>query len=773
GARGITAEALKALLNATAVASGSSAQAPAVAPQRPTLILLGRTEVPQDADADLADADFARLKDEAKAQLAAKGERVTPVAIEKAVAPRKARAEVARTLRAMRQAGATVEYHAVDASDADALARLLADVRARHGRVTGVLHAAGVEESKRLADKDEGAFDRAWRPKAEAAFALARLTEKDDLRFFVMFGSVAGRYGNAAQADYSAANDALAKLARALRGRGVDAAVLCWGPWGETGMATRGSTLTVLKAAGVEPITTQEGVRAFLSELARLDEPEVVLAKGLGALEQGASVGAGREVRRTLVATDPAMDHHRVEGVPFLAGVQGLQLFHDAAEGSVRGFEDVHFAYPVKLLRDQPVEVTVKLDGTNLAQLTTIPPGPPGAAREPRVHFRAKVVTHDLPFPASRPIAHPQPWGFDRIYPPFFHGPAYQVLARADRVAADGVEVAGRAPAPGVSPMAATLEGALQALGLWGLAVGRVMALPERALRVVLAGPYDPARTTYRVSGAHVRDNRVWGEVECLVDGRPVAALQGVSLVVTGPSPLDDAPRVWRVANVPLGGADVAQVPVEDARALLARRELLGAWLSGAEQAALAALPVEKRREEWLAATLAAKTALRTAGDARAHAQIEVLRGSDGAPLAHGPHGLTLSHAGGVAVARVFDAATERVGVDVESVEPRSPAFEDEAFSPEERAGFPQGADRPAAVTLAWAAKEAILKALGTGLSLPLHAVRLRLADGRAEVELTGPAKERFSAIGGESLSVDARRDGALVHACARLRVRR
>src|SRR5581483_80450 len=333
GARGITAEALKAL-----------------APQKPRLVLLGRTPAPTDADLSF---DEARAKDQGMADLKAKGDRVTPVAIEKMVAPLRARAEIARNLRDLRSAGATVEYVQADAGDAAALERALSDVRLRHGKVHGVLHAAGLEESKRLADKDEGAFDRAWRPKAEAAFTLARLTEKDHPAFFVMFGSVAGRYGNAAQADYSAANDAIAKLARALRAKGVAAAVFAWGPWGEVGMATKGSTLTVLKAAGVEPITTAEGVSAFLSELARLDEPEVVLAKGLGGLEQAHHEEAPQASgTQTLRASEPALNDHRVDGVPYLAGVMGMSAMTSASPTPVAALEEVHFAYPVKLLRD-------------------------------------------------------------------------------------------------------------------------------------------------------------------------------------------------------------------------------------------------------------------------------------------------------------------------------------------------------------------------------------------------------------------------------------
>ncbi|HVM45139.1 MAG TPA: SDR family NAD(P)-dependent oxidoreductase [Candidatus Thermoplasmatota archaeon] len=744
GARGITAEVLRAL-----------------APQRPTIVMLGRTGAPTDADASL---DEGALRERAKADLAARGERVTPVALERWVAPYRARHEIWRTLRALEGAGAKAEYRAVDVGDLAALERAVVDARARHGRITGVIHAAGVEESKRLADKDEAAFDRAWRPKAEAALQLARLVEADKPDFFVMFGSVAGRYGNAAQVDYSAANDCMAKLARALRQKGIPASVFAWGPWGEVGMALKGSTLTVLKAAGVEPISTSEGVGAFLSELARLDEPEVVLAKGLGAL-----AGKPRSAATlTLRADEPALNDHRVDGVPFMPGVMGLQAFADAAGGEVAGFEDVHWAYPVKLLRDQPVEATVKVEN-GACTLTTVPPGP---LKQERTHFTARVVREPQPAPAPRPLAATTPWMHERIYPPFFHGPAFQVLSRATRVSWSAIEVEGREPAPGIPAMAATLEGALQALGLWGLAIARTMALPERVKRITLHAEYQPGATTYRVTNARLADGRVLGDVQCVVHGRVVASLEGVSLVATGAKGLDDAPAPWHAEDVDVGGARIVRVRVDEARALLARPELWDAYLGPAEQAALAGLTIEKRREEWLAATLAGKTALRRARDVRPWSAMEVVRGGDGAPVSHGAWGLTLSHAGGVAVAFAFDATRERCGVDVEAVEWRAPSFEDEAFSPEERREFPTGPAREPLVTTAWAAKEATLKALGVGLSIPLSTLRVK-TNGAVQVEMSGAAKERFTALDGDSLSVEAKREGTLAYALARIRLAR
>src|SRR5207302_1058531 len=81
----------------------------------------------------------------------------------------------------------------------------------------------------------------------------------------------AGRFGNLGQTDYSAANEYLAKAvkAEAVRRRSLVGSTIAWGPWGEVGMATKGSILQIMHASGVTPIPTSTGVAMFLRELAQ------------------------------------------------------------------------------------------------------------------------------------------------------------------------------------------------------------------------------------------------------------------------------------------------------------------------------------------------------------------------------------------------------------------------------------------------------------------------------------------------------------------------
>ena len=87
----------------------------------------------------------------------------------------------------------------------------------------------------------------------------------------------------------------------------------------------------------------------------------------------------------------------------------------------------------------------------------------------------------------------------------------------------------------------------------------------------------------------------------------------------------------------------------------------------------------------------------------------------------------------------------------LEEVEERHPSFAETWFTPTEQARL-VGAD---ALTRAWAVKEAVLKALGTGMALSprdVEVVALRETD--AEVRLYGEAAARHAALGGAPLRV-------------------
>jgi NAD(P)-dependent dehydrogenase (short-subunit alcohol dehydrogenase family) len=173
--------------------------------------------------------------------------------------------EIRATLAAIRAAGSDVTYHAVDVR-APAFGELIDALYARHGRIDGVIHGAGVLEDKLIRDKTPESFARVFSTKVAGAWTLAERLRRD-VRFVVMFASISGAFGNRGQVDYAAANDALDKLALSL-GRRVDGRVVSidWGPWAGAGMVS--PTLAREYARrGIDLIDVDRGVDALLAEL--------------------------------------------------------------------------------------------------------------------------------------------------------------------------------------------------------------------------------------------------------------------------------------------------------------------------------------------------------------------------------------------------------------------------------------------------------------------------------------------------------------------------
>ena len=72
--------------------------------------------------------------------------------------------------------------------------------------------APACSKTSSIVDKDAASWSRVVETKALSAFVLARRVRPETLRFFILFGSVAGRYGNSGQSDYAAANELLNRL---------------------------------------------------------------------------------------------------------------------------------------------------------------------------------------------------------------------------------------------------------------------------------------------------------------------------------------------------------------------------------------------------------------------------------------------------------------------------------------------------------------------------------------------------------------------------------
>ncbi len=255
---------------------------------KPTLLLIGSSPLPPeeenaatsglDSPADLKAALWTMLQ-------SSKGE-VGPADVERAHRTLLCEREIRRNLKILRNSGSVVRYAQVDVRDGDALARVLAAWRSEFGSLVGFIHGAGVIQDKLLRDKTVESFDRVLGTKIEGALNLARHIDPASLRFAAFFSSIAGRFGNRGQADYSAANETLNKLAVWLDQRWPGRVVsLIWGPWSGIGMVSEIEQHLVQR--GLDLIPPGRGSSLLVDEL-RLGgkgDVEILLAGRLGQLE--------------------------------------------------------------------------------------------------------------------------------------------------------------------------------------------------------------------------------------------------------------------------------------------------------------------------------------------------------------------------------------------------------------------------------------------------------------------------------------------------------
>ena len=438
---------------------------------------------PHNPDLERFVSDKEGLKRDLFARIQARGERATPALVEKELASLERARAALSAIEAVRAAGGTPHYFSVNLADADAVAKAIQQVHERSGRIDVLLHAAGLERSHPLSAKDPHEFDLVFDVKSDGFFNLLHSIGDMPLKATVVFSSIAGRFGNAGQTDYSSANDLLCKITSSFhttrpntRGIAID-----WTAWGGIGMATRGSIPKIMEAAGIDMLPPEAGVPLIRRELtAGGTRGEIVVGNRLGVLMNewddaggldvaaqnayaaeglpahgpmlGKIASAGLYSPLTIETTldpklQPFLHDHQIDGTPVLPGVMGVEAFAEAALSLLPGWrveavEDVNYLAPFKFYRNEPrtvtVEATIHQDGEALTadcRLLGRRQLPNQAEPQVTTHFTARVRLTKQPVAAVTGPAFGTPAGniveAADIYRLYFHGPAYQMVERA------------------------------------------------------------------------------------------------------------------------------------------------------------------------------------------------------------------------------------------------------------------------------------------------------------------------------------------------------
>jgi len=512
-----------------------------------TFYLLGRTQLPERNHPDLQKLKTDRngLRLELMQRLSQGGQKVTPARVEQVITSMERGAATLDAMAAVEQSGGKAHYIVCDITDPQAADLAVQTVVQEAGRVDVFLHAAGVERSRRLESKPMDEIRQTVAVKANGFFHLFKAMEtRHSLpKSIVFFSSVAGRFGNAGQTDYSAANDLLCKMASALRVSypGIQAVALDWGAWAEVGMASRGHIPALMERAGIEMMRPAEAAGLVWDELVMGHDCEVVLAGSLGALLTARQTDCGLDVARSDAAlragnpihtmfshltgmdlhqgitleatldpkTQPFLKDHSLNGTPVLPGVMGIEGFSVAARHiasvlasgkagfDVTHLEDIQFLTPFKFYRNEPRSITWRAQAVREerglvvyvsleSDLTLV-----SKKVEHMLHFTGRVYLQPSTEHPKMVILQAPHWNgaqtvhADDIYRLYFHGPAFQVLAGVQR---SGKVLLGKLNSKRPTLIAGgkqdpsvpvLVELCFQTAGLWEAGKTGVMALPR------------------------------------------------------------------------------------------------------------------------------------------------------------------------------------------------------------------------------------------------------------------------------------------------------
>ncbi len=356
----------------------------ALAPLKPRLILLGRSELDPEADFDRQEAaDTAAPPDSGR--------------------------EITQTLKELARQGIDATYYSCDVNDPENVAAVLGRVVAQHGGIAGIIHGAGIIRDSFMEFMTAADFTQVVEVKLLGAWNLYQAAREHGLRFMVMLSSITAVRGNVGQINYCAGNRAMSALAQVIASRqpSVRTKALMLPPVQGAGMADDPELqeLMRLKGMGDSYISVGELAELFYRELflgqaqehwvmpirtlpplktVRLNlegpppVPGCIIAAGVAYrdyelpmiqtihhLEVGAgTLTAGRSFS---LEHDLWMEDHqpfKFMKSPFVSGVMALETFMEAA----------HLLYPHLVPR-----------GVRQVKYLDILECPPGVSREARI----------------------------------------------------------------------------------------------------------------------------------------------------------------------------------------------------------------------------------------------------------------------------------------------------------------------------------------------------------------------------------------------------
>lgn len=722
----------------------------------------------------LSDEELKEHKEKMIEDLKATEEKVTPVMIDKKWNNFIFGLEVSKNILRLKKLKIEVQYRRVDVTKKKDVEKTIDEIEKQmESKVTHIVHGAGLEESKSFKKKKFDFSRLIVSVKVEGIWNILNSLDKSKLKRVVCFTSIAGRFGNRGQIDYSFANGYLSRLCWMLNQQGIPAIACDWSAWGGVGMATRGSIMQILSSFGINPIPLETGTEVFVKLFLNKIGKEVIVSNGLGPFEEAhildqqisnknypminslEYIDSKFRVYHTLSTdSDLYMLDHQIQDVPIFPGVMGLEMFsevyHLVSNLKPLVLKEIEFVSALKLPKNVPKNIFVEYDSSKeemILKSVFIPKNDEKLRREIE-HFKLDIgsktkIKRKRKSSFQSEDSELQLMSKEEIYEVFFHGKSFQVLDKLLDITNETAVTLVKIPEDDlfleskskvlINPR--TIEAALQTAGLYDIIVNSESSLPSNIAQLSI---YSNKQPHHIISKFIKKDtNYSYFDVEVFDEkGRLIVLLEGLGMIHIQFSFTENPERIkqletlkeyWQISTS-FSDNMMKIIPIAAVSSYLeAKPKVVMKYLSSEERSSFERKKNKRRKIEYLSGVIAAKKLIKDViKDDKVIQTTEIRKTTKGQPYIYDKKkkeksklNLSITHSGDFAIAAIREGP---IGIDIEKIEERSESFYKEAFTEKERNQISSNAELG---TVYWTIKEAITKAIGEGLNLSLHDIEI------------------------------------------------
>lgn len=174
------------------------------------------------------------------------------------------------TMRHMETLGCKALYYQCDINDKAKVRKIVQNSEKKLGKITGIVHGAGIISNSLLNTKTEDDFEKVFGVKYNGINNMMNVIDSNQLKYLFLYSSIAAFFGNFGQTDYACGNEYLNNYARYFKTIHPNCKVMSlnWGPW-NGGMVDRALKMAMLRR-GKTLIDLEVGKMFFVDAFAKV-----------------------------------------------------------------------------------------------------------------------------------------------------------------------------------------------------------------------------------------------------------------------------------------------------------------------------------------------------------------------------------------------------------------------------------------------------------------------------------------------------------------------